>query len=305
MDRLDELGIFVAIIDAGSLAGAARKLRRSPPAVTRALAALEERTGVRLVERTTRRLSATDAGRDLADKARRLIADYEGATGTASAADIRGLLRITAPLVFGRRHVAPIIGAFLDRHPGIQVELVLNDRNVDLIEEDLHLALRIGQLADSSLVARKLGEVRRMLIASPAYLARAGAPRAPADLAGHETIFGLYQGESAEWRFGRGGRAGIVRLAPRLRVNDVEATLSAVREGRGIARLFSYQVADDITAGTLVRLLPELEPDPVPVQMVVPSGRHMAPKVRAFLDFAVEELERLPVIRSETVSRRG
>ena len=186
MDRLDELAIFVRIVEEGSLARAAARLRRSPPAVTRALAALEDRLGVRLVDRTTRRLAPTEAGRALYDKARALVADYEAATAGARDAPVRGLLRITAPVQFGRRHIAPVVARFLDAHDGVEVELLLNDRNIDLIDEGIDVALRIGPLADSTLTARPVGHVRRLWVASPAYLKRRGMPRAPADLAHHE-----------------------------------------------------------------------------------------------------------------------
>ncbi|MDP1909486.1 MAG: LysR family transcriptional regulator, partial [Hyphomicrobium sp.] len=190
MDRLDELGVFVRIVEEGSLVRAAKRLRRSPPAVTRALAALEDRLGVRLVDRTTRRLAPTEAGRALYDKARSLVADYEAATAGAREAPVRGLLRVTAPVQFGRRHIAPVVSRFLDAHDGVEVELLLNDRNIDLIEEGIDVALRIGQLADSALTVRPVGHVRRLWVASPAYLKRRGTPRTPAELAGHEALFG-------------------------------------------------------------------------------------------------------------------
>src|ERR1700677_3703544 len=246
MDRLDELTIFRAIAETGSLASAARRLGRSPPAVTRALAALEDRAGVRLIERTTRRLVLTEAGRELSERARSLLADYEGAVHGQEAAPVRGLLRVTAPVTFGRRHMAPLVSGFLDRFPDVQVELVFNDRNVDLIEERLDAALRIGGLRDSTLVARKGGEGPGVLVAGPGHLAARGAP---------------------EWRFGAEDRATVVRLSPRLLVNDAEAVLYATRAGRGIARLLSYQAADDLAAGTLMRLMVDFEPDPSPGPM--------------------------------------
>jgi DNA-binding transcriptional LysR family regulator len=297
MDRLDELSILVAVIDDGSMAGAARRLRRSPPAITRALAALEDRTGVRLVERTTRRLSATEPGLQLAERARVLLAEYDALTSKSATAPLRGLLRVTAPVQFGRRHVAPLVSSFLDAFPVMQVELVLNDRNLDLIEDGLDVAVRIGVLDESSLLVRRVGEVRRVLVASPDYLANRGMPRRPEELALHDTIFGTLRSGALEWRFETTGRPTVVRLRPRLLVNEVEAQLLAVRAGRGIARLLSYQVADDLRAGSLVRLMPEFEPTPLPVQLVTRGGRHMAPKVRAFLDHAGERLRGLPVIR--------
>lgn len=299
MDRLDELAIFVAIVEAGSLAGAARRLQRSRPAVTRALAALEERTGTRLIARSTRCLAPSDAGRELVVTARRLLADYEASLGDAAAAPVRGLLRITAPLAFGRRHVTPLVTEFLDRHPEVQVELVLADRNLDLIDEDLHLAIRIGPLPSSRFVARKIGAIRRLLVASPDYLSRRPAPETPADIAGHDTIASATVGPGLTWRFGGPGGEARVVVTPRFIVNEIEAVLIAARAGRGLARPLSYQVAEDLASGALLRLLPDYEPPPLPVQLVVPGGRHLAPKVRAFLDHAVERLPKIAPITGE------
>jgi DNA-binding transcriptional LysR family regulator len=297
MDRLDELAVFVAIVEAGSLVSAARRLRRSPPAVTRALSSLEDRIGLRLVARTTRRLAPTEAGNVLAERARALLADYEEVLVGASEAPIRGVLCITAPVQFGRRYVAPIVSAFLNEYPDVQVELSLNDRNLDLIEEGLDLAVRIGPLEDSSLVARQVGSVRRVVVASRAYLARRGVPRTPADLARHDTIFGMARSPAREWRFGPRRRVSVVRLSPRLLVDDIEAQLQAALAGRGIARLLSYQVSDELAAGSLVRLLQDFEPEPLPVQLVTLSRSHMAPKVRAFLDSAVRIFQDVDVIQ--------
>jgi len=303
MDRLDELTVFIAILDAGSLTGAGRKLRRSPPSVTRSLAALEDRVGARLVERTTRRLAPTEAGRQLAEHARRLLADYESAIGEVSGQPLRGVLRVTAPLVFGRRHVAPIIGDFLDAHPSMRVELTLSDRNLDLIEHEIDVAVRIGPLTDSSLVARRVGEVGRVLVASPAYLDRHGTPRLPGDLAEHDVIVPTDRPSQQGWRFQAAGRERVVRVIPRLAVNEVDAMLLAVRAGRGIGRALSYQVVEDIASGTLVRLLSEFEPDPLPVHIVVPSVQHLAPKARAFVDLAAPALSALEVLRRTVPNR--
>ncbi|RLM50357.1 LysR family transcriptional regulator, partial [Halobellus sp. Atlit-31R] len=173
---------FLAILEAGSMSAAAHKLRRSPSAVTRILATLEERVGLRLFERSTRRLTATGEGLRLAEQARRLLADYAQAINEHDAAAPRGLLRVTAPMVFGRRHMAPVVTRFLMRHPEIQVELILGDRNMDLIENGIDVALRIGPLDSSSLVARRVGEVRRLTVASPAYLQQHGEPGTPEEL---------------------------------------------------------------------------------------------------------------------------
>lgn len=296
MDRLDELAVLVAVVDQGSLVGAARRLRRSPPAVTRALAALEQRVGARLIERTTRRLSPTEAGRALAEESRALLSAYHEAVADISPAPVRGLLRITAPVQFGKRYVAPLAAAFLQKFPESRVELVLHDRNLDLIEESLDVAIRIGALSDSSLLVRRVGEVRQVLVASPDYLARRGTPVVPADLTAHDTIFSTSTSGPLEWRFGSRGRAMSVRLAPRLLVDDVEARLAAARAGQGIVRVLSYQVFEELAAGKLVRLLRSLEPPPLPVQLVTASRRHMPPKVRAFLDLAAERLTTLGAI---------
>ena len=298
MDRLDELATFVRIVEEGSLARAASRLRRSPPAVTRALAALEDRLGLRLIDRTTRRLAPTEAGRSFYDKARTLVSDYEAATAGAPDAPIRGRLRITAPVQFGRRHIAPIVSRFLDAHEAVEVELMLNDRNIDLIDEGIDVALRIGPLADSSLSARPVGQVRRLWVASPAYLKRHGTPEVPADLMHHEALLGTLRGNS-EWHFAGARRGAPLRLAGRLRADDVETRLQAARAGRGIAQLLSYQVADELVSGRLVRLLTAWERPPLPVHLVTKGRAHRAPKIDAFLEFAAKRLGALPVLRPD------
>ena len=297
MDRLDELQIFLAILDAASLSGAARKLRRSGPAVTRALHALEQRVGLRLIERTTRRLAPTEAGIRLAAQARQLLADYEQTVREEDAGPLRGTLRITAPYIFGRRHLTPAVIAFLNQHPALHIEMVFHDRNLDLIEHGLDLAVRIGALPDASLVARRVGEVRRVLVASPDYLARRGTPATPHALAEHDVIFSAGIAPVTAWRFRDQGRELVVRLAPRLMINEIEAILTAVTAGHGIGRALSYQVADQLAAGTLVRLLGAYEPDPLPVQLVLQGTRHMAPRLRACVDFLATELGALAVLQ--------
>lgn len=295
MDRLEELRLVAAIAEAGSLAAAGRRLGQAPPAVTRALAALEERLGVRLFERTTRKVHATEAGRRLAAQARRLLHDYEEAMAEAAgeARAPRGRLRVAAPLVFGRRHVAPIVTAFLDAEPLVSADLVLSDGNADLVEEGVDVAVRIGALRDAALVARRVGAIGRVLAASPAYLARRGTPAAPEDLAGHETVLFSPSGAAPEWRFA----ACTVTIAPRFAVNAAEAAVAAAVAGRGITLALSYQVAEELADGRLVRLLPEHEAPPSPVHLVLPSARLLAPRTRAFLDFAAPRLSALEVLR--------
>ena len=299
MDRLDELIVFTAILDAGSLAAAARKLRRSSPAVTRSLAALEARVGARLVQRTTRKLAPTEAGRHLGSLAKRLLADYNetiGCAGQNRNAPLQGLLRVTAPSLFGRWHIAPLVAKFLEVHPGIRAELVLTNSTLDLIEEGFDVGIRIGQLPDSGLVARRIGQVREVLIASADYLARRGAPRNPRDLTKHDIVFNSPRPSSLVWQFRAAGRDQTVSLTPRLVVTDTDSMLVAVRAGLGIGRTLSYQVADDLSSGVVVRLLSDFEPPPRPVQLVVPTARHIPPRVRAFIDHAAHVLGTLHVI---------
>ena len=297
MDRFDELQIFIAILEAGSLSGAARRLQRSAPAVTRALEALEDRVGVRLIERTTRRLAPTEAGVRLAETARRVLADYEDAVHEEEGGPLRGKLRITAPHVFGRRHLTPTIIAFLDLHPALQVEMVFNDRNVDLIEHRIDLALRIGELPDTGMVARRVGQVRRVLVASPTYLERRGAPASPEELERHDVIYNSGVSNNSEWRFLHQGRELVVKLTPRLSVNEIDAILMAVLAGRGIGRPLSYQVAEQVADGSLVRLLGDYEPAVLPVHLLVTGTRHMPPRLRACFDYLAARLPELSVLQ--------
>lgn len=296
MDRLDELLVFTAIIDTGSLAAAGRRLKRSPPAITRSLAALEERLALRLLERSTRRIAPTEAGRRVVEQARHLLGLYAALTDAPADDAPRGQLRVTAPVVFGRMHVTPLVTAFQARFPAVRVDLVLADRNLDMIDEELDVAVRIGALADSAAVARRVGQVHRVTVASPAYLARHGTPAEPAALTGHDVIFTASRAGPPVWDFAQRRR---VRLSPRLVVNQVEATLDAARAGHGIARALSYQTADDIAAGRLIRVLQAFEPPPAPVHLMVPSVRHMPARVRAFLDHAATSLMALPVLHAD------
>ncbi|KAF0097572.1 MAG: LysR family transcriptional regulator, partial [Rhodospirillaceae bacterium] len=225
-----------------------------------------------------------------------VVAEYEAAAAGAREVPVRGLLRIAAPVQFGRRHVAPLATRFLDSHADVEIELMLNDRNVDLIEEGIDVAVRIGALADSGLVARPVGHVRRRWVASPAYLALHGTPKEPADLARHEAVLGTSRG-AMEWTFGGRRRGAPLHLAGRLRVDDIETRLRLAREGRGIAQFLSYQVAEDLAAGRLVRLLHRFEPSPLPVQLLTKGRAHRAPKIDAFLEFAARKLSALPVLR--------
>jgi len=302
MDRFDELIVFTAILDAGSLAAAARRLRRSSPAVTRSLAALEQRVGLRLVQRTTRKLAPTEAGRRLGSRARELLAGYDEATGTLGEdrqAPLHGVLRVTAPSLFGRLHVTPLVASFLDAHPSIRIELILTNSNLDLIEQGFDVAIRLGPLASSALIARQVGQVREVLLASKKYLERRGRPRNPRDLTKHDIVFNSSQPAPLVWRFRAPGRDRTVSLTPRLIVSDTEAMIRAIRGGLGIGRALSYQAVDDLSAGTLVRLLHKYEPPPRPIHLVVPSAQYLPAIVRTFLDHAVRSFSAVRALHDE------
>lgn len=302
MDRLEELRLFVTVIESGSLAAAGRRMGHSPPAVTRGLAGLEERLGVRLLERTTRRLAPTEAGRALAEHARRLLGDYAEATAAAAgtATQPRGRLRIAAPLVFGRRHVAPIVSEFLAAQPQVTADLALADRSMDLLEEGIDVAVRIGPLADSGLVARRVGQVRRLVAASPAWIAAHGLPADPQALADTPAVVFASRATPPEWRFhAPDGAAFNVRVTPRFAVNEATAAIGAAIAGHGPIAALSYQLAQPLADGRLVRLLRDWEGPAMPVHLVIPSARLMPARVRAFLDFAAPRLAALPVLRAD------
>ena len=250
--------------------------------------------GVRLIERNTRRLAVTDAGRRLAEHARTLLADFETAmrdTAGEGAAP-RELLRVSAPLLFGRRHITPIVTDYLATYPDVSADLTLSERPVDLIEEGIDVALRIAPLDDSSLVARKVGMVRRVVVACPGYLAEHGTPETPDDLAAHRIVLFVNHANSADWRFAD----RTVRVAARFQVNRAEAAIAAARAGHGLLMVLSYQVALALVEGSLVRVLQDFERPAIPVQLVVPTARLMPPRVRTFIDFAVPRLSALAVL---------
>ena len=293
MDKLDELEVFVAVVQLGSLSAAARKLRRSPPAITRALASLETRFAASLIERTTRSLAPTPAGMQLFERAKGLLNDYQLTLQDATRAQLNGLLRLTAPVQFGRKHIAPLMMHFMESYPDIQIELLLNDSYQDLIEQGLDMAIRIGQLRDSSLVAFELGSVQRILVASPDYLAQAGYPAFPSALTSHKLIAGSSISSAREWRFGPTENQERVRIQPVIMVNEVETQLIAARAGKGITRLLSYQAYDDLQAGLLCEVLPENRPPAQPVQLVTQNVQYMPARVRAFWDMARSTLPAL------------
>ena len=292
MDRLDAIAIFVAVAEARNFAAAAKKLARSPAAVTRAVAALEASLGVRLLDRTTRSVRLTEVGGDYLLHARRLLEDFHQAEQVAAGAQARprGTLRVAAPLVFGRLHVLPVVADYLARHPGTDVQLALSDSVINLLEEGMDVAVRIGTLPDSSLIARRVGQVRRVVCASRDYLATRGQPRRPADLAGHDAIVSSHTAGGDTWAFHRAGREISVTVNPRLVVNGAEPAMDAAAAGLGVARVLSYQLKPRMTEGNLVSILDAWDDRVRPVSIVAPAGRFMPAKVRAFIDLAARIL---------------
>jgi DNA-binding transcriptional LysR family regulator len=294
MDRFHEIEVFIAVNDAGSFAKAGRRLRMSPPAVTRAVSALEDRLGARLFQRTTRRLAITDVGARFLESARRILDDLGqaerealGATATA-----RGHLTVTASVTFGRSLLAPVARQFLAEYPEITLSVLLLDRITNLIEEGIDAAIRIGPLPDSTMVARKLGTVHRILVASPDYLEKHGKPAAPSDLTRHAMIAFTGLMPNREWRYLDGGSGKAVSFQPRLEINDAVAAISAAEAGDGITVALSYMVAEQIRRGSLVQVLSELTPPAAPVHLVFPQSRLLAPKLRVFADFVAPRLKR-------------
>lgn len=296
MADLDHLRVFLAVADHGGFASAARQLRVSAPAVTRAVAALEQHLGARLLHRTTRIVRLTEAGERFAQDARRILAELEEAEASARGAHVepQGELAVTAPVMFGRLHVTPVLLGFLAQHPKVSARVLFIDRVVHLMEEGFDVAVRIAPLADSSFAAAPLGHVRRVVVASPDYLARQGEPASPDALSGHRAVgFAQAGGGAAPWTFCVPGQSTPRETAqPRvsLMVNSVDVAIESALAGHGLARVLSYQVREHIAQGRLRRVLQAFEPPRVPVSLVYPEGRKAAAKVRAFVDFAVAQL---------------
>lgn len=296
MDRLQTMEVFVAVAETGGFAKAAARLHLSPPVVTRAVAALEERLGVRLFNRTTRKVAPTEAGLRFLASARELLRQIEEAEKEAAGemAMPSGTLHIAASVTFGRRAVAPLVAEFLRAQPRVQVSLLLTDRVVNLIEEGMDVAVRIGELPDSSLVARRVGRVQRLLVASPGYLARRGAPREPSELRLHAMVAFTGLMPNREWRHVQGGRSAAVRIDPRIELNDAQTAIALAEAGEGITSSLCYMVSDAIREGRLAAVLEPFWPAPAPVHLVYPQTRLVAPKLRAFLELATRRLrERL------------
>lgn len=297
MDRLSGMAVFVRVVEEESFSAAARVLGLSKSAVSKQVAALEDRLGARLLNRTTRRLSLTDAGVAFYDRAQRIVADAEEAEAAVSqlSATPRGVLRVNAPVSFGVQHLGPVLPEFMDAHPDLSVELTLNDRFVDLVEEGFDVAVRIGRLPDSSLIARRLAPLRRVVVASPAYVAAHGAPQQPEDLRDHACLLYAYLLRGDAWALrGPEGRAVEVRVDGRLRANNGDVLRAALLGGMGVAYMPSFLVGNDLAEGRLVRLLPEWQDDSAGIYAVHPHARLVPPKVRAFVDFLAERYGNCP-----------
>lgn len=282
------MAAFVAVADLRGFAPAARRLGLSPSTVTRLIAALEQRLATRLLQRTTRSVRLTDAGARYLERARRILADVDEAEGAAQAERTAptGRLVVAASTLFGRMHVAPLMSAYLSRYPAVAGELTLSDRNVNLVEDGVDVAVRIGPLADSSLHARKLGETRRVVVAAPRYLARRKVPREPAALVDHTTVHFAGVRPQPEWSFLQDGEPVQVALAPTLVTNSADAAVAHAERGGGLTMVLAYQVVDALRAGRLELVLTRFEPPPLPISLVYPSTRLLSAKVRAFAELA-------------------
>ena len=296
MDRLEGMTILLAAVDTGSLSAASRQLRLPLATVSRRVSELEEHLKIRLLLRGHRKLTLTDAGRSYVASCRRIMEDIAEAERAAAGEYLtpRGELTISVPQVMGRVHVMPIVAEFLRAYPDIRMRVQLNNRNVNLLEEDVDLALRIGELPDSSLIATRVASIRQVLCASPGYLKTRGVPMTPTDLSAHDCVAYEELVLGSNWDFRSKGTPQTIPIPSRLVVNSVEAAVSAATAGAGIARVLSYQIDDLVRSGALAILLEGYEPSPMPVSFIYPSQRQVPLKLRVFLDFSIPRLrERL------------
>jgi DNA-binding transcriptional LysR family regulator len=293
MDRLDAMSVLLAVVEAGSLSAGARRLGVPLTTVSRKVSDLEAHLRTRLLNRSSRQVTPTDAGRIYVAACRRILEEIGEAERTAAGeyAAPKGELLVTAPIVFGRLHVLPVVLEFLHAYPDIDIRLTLTDRSLNLWEDNVDVAARIGELPDSSLVATRLGAIRRVVCASPGYFAERGKPQRPQQLVAHDCI--TFQGLSSPeaWTFRKGKSEVTVAIHSRLTVNTAEAAIDAAQAGVGLTRVLSYQIARARQAGTIATALEDFEPPPWPVNLVYPSQGRLPVKLRAFLDFAAPRLK--------------
>lgn len=284
---------FVRVVEAGSFTAVAAEFNTSQPTVSRQIAALEDQLGALLFQRTTRALTLTDDGRVLYEQARQALDSVQQALG--SVGRLRGApsgtLRLACPVVFGRLHIVPRLPAFLERYGDVAIDLIMNDGFTDLVEEGIDLAIRIGEITDPALIARRIGTTRRVTVAAPSYLAARGAPSHPNDLAGHDCIVYSRLATGARWEFSGAAGPVSVQVSGRFRVNNSEGVREGVLRGLGIGVVPVWHFTDEIASGRLVVILSEFEPSPLPTHVVYPSRRFLAPKVRAMIDFLAQEFE--------------
>jgi len=292
MDRFRELTTFIAVAKYGGFKSAAQELNMSPPTATRLVNSLETRIGARLLTRNTRKVTLTEIGRNLMSEAERILAELEVAEDTAAGAyEIpRGTLRVTAPVTFGQMHIAPILREYLDIYPDVSAITLFVDRIVDLIDEEFDVAVRVGNLPDSSLLAVRVGAIRRVMVASPSYLAKHGAPKNLHELADHRIVQFLGARRLPEWQFICDGDVQLIRVTPTLSVNTATTSVEAAIAGWGITRALSYQVFAAISEGSLVEVLQEWDDQELPIHLVHPGGIRTTAKTRAFIDLAVERI---------------
>ena len=291
-DRSGEMEVFAMVAERGSLSAAARALRLAPSAVSRTIGRLEARLGVRLMLRTTRALALTPEGEAYLRAAKRILSDMdETERAIAEAAAPRGRLRVSATLPHGRLYIVPLLREFLERYPGILIDISLTDATIDLVEERADVAIRVGPLPDGPLMSRRLGDSGRSIVASPAYLARFGTPQVPGDLTRHNCIGFNFRRAEPLWPFRREGRNDALAVSGNVEANNGETVAQLAREGVGIARLGTFHVADDIAAGRLVSLLEPFNPgDREPIHALFIGGPTVPARVRVFIDFLVEKL---------------
>jgi DNA-binding transcriptional LysR family regulator len=292
MDRLAAMEVFVRVVEAGSFSGAARQLRVGQPAVSKAVAQLEDRLGVRLLLRSTHRLTPTEAGRNFYERAKRAIEEAEEAELAArgAGATLSGRLRISAAVTFARIHVIPRLPVFLSEHPALDIDVVLDDRNIDLVEEGVDVALRMGELADSALTARKIGQSPRRVIGSPAYFDAMGVPQTPADLAKHQAVVYEQRGGGTEWTFRRGIAETSVTVDGRVRVSAAEGVRAGVFAGLGLVIASEWMFAPELKSGAVISVLDDWLLPPIDLWAVFPTGRQASAKARAFASFIEQQI---------------
>lgn len=298
MDRLTAMGLFVRIVETGSFSAVAREMNMTQPTVSKQLTALEKQLKTRLLNRSTRQLSLTEAGSAYFDSSKRIldiVNDAEANLGVLQT-QLTGVLRINSSIGLGQMYLGPLVLKFQKAHPGLMIDLTYADRFVDLVEEGVDVAIRIGKLVDSGLAARRIGTSERCLIATPAYLKKNGTPRTPQDLVNHNCILYAYLSTGSEWLFGENGEIR-VKVSGTLRANNGEAIRQAVMADIGIAASPAWLIQDDLKSGKLIEILRDFTPPPGEINAVYPSGRHVSAKVRAFTEFVKAEFEKIPALR--------